>query len=80
MLLLVWLRTIPSGVRVLVYVGVFALGTILGMVLFSLVIALPMPGAAQLPRRVAQCLDVVVGVAALAVGVQIIVRLIPLGT
>jgi ABC-type nickel/cobalt efflux system permease component RcnA len=79
-LLLVWLRTLPSGASVLAYVAVFALGTILGMVLFSLVIAVPLRGAAQLPRWVARGVDVAVGVVAVVVGLQIVARLMALAT
>ncbi|MBI3784180.1 MAG: HupE/UreJ family protein [Deltaproteobacteria bacterium] len=75
-LLLVWLRAIPSGAGVILYVALFAAGTILGMVLFSMVIAVPMRGAAQLPRWAARGLDVAVGTAALIVGVLIVSRAI----
>ena len=75
-LLPVWLHAIPSGVSTFLYVAVFAIGTVLGMALFSLVIAVPMRGAGQLPRWVARGLDVAVGAAALIVGVLIVSRAI----
>ena len=73
-LLLVWLKALPSGVSTILYVGVFTAGTILGMVLFSLVIALPMRRAVQLPGWLARSLDVAIGAAALIVGVVIVSR------
>jgi cytochrome c biogenesis protein CcdA len=68
------LQAVSSTPRALAYMAVFGLGSILGMVLFSLAVALPLSLRAGHLGRLARGLEAVLGVVSVALGLAIVVR------
>jgi cytochrome c biogenesis protein CcdA len=73
-LVVVSLQAVGSVPRALAYMAVFGLGSILGMVLFSLMIALPLRVRSRHLERAAQGLEAALGAFSLALGLWIAVR------
>jgi cytochrome c biogenesis protein CcdA len=70
-LILIAVPTMHSAPRALAYLLVFGIGSILGMVLFSVAISLPLQLSARHLRRVSGGLEAALGVTNIAVGVWI---------
>lgn len=70
-LVLVAVPAMKSGLAALVYLLVFGCGTIIGMLLFSLAISVPLQFSARRLRRTTVALQVVLGLANLALGLWI---------
>ncbi len=62
------MQMMGSGLRALVYVVCFAVGSIVGMVAFALVLALPFRISPRLLDRFAGRLEAVVGLATIGIG------------
>jgi cytochrome c biogenesis protein CcdA len=75
-LILVSLQTMDSGAQALVYLAVFGLGTILGMVLFAIVVFLPLRVSSRQLEWASRGLETAIGLTTLAVGAWISVRVI----
>lgn len=75
-LFLLTLQTVPSIVAGLVYIGLFGLGSILGMAALSAAIAVPLRAAARTVSRVQGALEAVVGVATIAIGLKLLYSLL----
>lgn len=73
-LILVSLPALHSGLRALAYLGVFAIGTILGMVLFAVVIALPLRFPGRRLQWASTGLEATVGALTIALGGWIAVQ------
>ena len=73
-LVLLSLQAIHSTSRALAYLAVFGAGSILGMVLFALVITLPLRAATRLPQWAANGIEAVVGFGSITVGLWIAVH------
>jgi len=73
-LVLLSLQTIHSSSRALLYLGVFGAGSVLGMVLFALVITVPLRSMAYVPRWAAHGVEAMVGLASITVGLWITVH------
>jgi ABC-type nickel/cobalt efflux system permease component RcnA len=71
-LLLLTVTAIPSRWLGLAYILVFGLGSILGMAVLSAVISVPMQGTARALSRTHRVVEVVTGLATLAIGVWVI--------
>ncbi len=71
-LLLLTLSTLSSRWLGLAYILVFGLGSILGMAILSAVIALPMQGTARLLTGAFRAVEVVTGLATIAIGVRVL--------
>jgi sulfite exporter TauE/SafE len=71
-LLLLTLRTVGSFWPGIAYIALFGLGSILGMAGLSAVIAMPMRAAAEGVTRAQGLIEVVVGIATMAVGIRVI--------
>jgi cytochrome c biogenesis protein CcdA len=71
-LLLATLSTAGSMATGLAYIGLFGLGSILGMAALSVVIALPLQASARRLGRVYDGLEGVVGVSSIAIGAQLV--------
>ena len=71
-LLLLTLATLPSRWLGLVYIAVFGLGSILGMAILSAVLAVPMQGTARVLTRAHDWVEVLTGIATLAIGVWVL--------
>jgi ABC-type nickel/cobalt efflux system permease component RcnA len=67
-LVLLSMHAMGSGLLALAYIVCFALGSILGMAAFSLVLSLPLTMAPSLVERTAGKIEAVLGVATIAVG------------
>ena len=65
---LVSLQAIDAGMRAFAYLALFALGTVLGMVLLSLAIAVPLRTSGARLARVSRVLDGAVGLSTVALG------------
>ena len=72
-LMLVILSTMPSPVVGLLYIALFGLGSVVGMVLVSLTIGFPLVVAARLLERVYHAVVVVVGLSSLSLGTWLLV-------
>jgi sulfite exporter TauE/SafE len=70
-LIVLSLQMIHSVVRALAYLLIFGVGTILGMVLFSLAIALPLFHSRRLPQWAAAGVEAALGVASIVLGIWI---------
>jgi cytochrome c biogenesis protein CcdA len=73
-LVLLAVPTMESGGRALAYLVVFGAGTVLGMLLFSLLISVPLTMSVRRLRWMAGALEVVVGAANVLLGVWITVQ------
>jgi cytochrome c biogenesis protein CcdA len=67
-LTLLSLQTLPSVGTALVYLALFGLGSILGMVLFSLVLSWPLGWAARHLERTSQSLELALGSLTIGIG------------
>lgn len=67
-LVLLPMQALGSGLWALAYVGCFAVGSILGMVAFAVVLSLPLSLSPRLVERAAGRLEAVLGVATIAIG------------
>ena len=67
-LVLLSMQMMGSGARAIVYVLCFAVGSIVGMVAFSLVLAVPFAVSPRLLERAAGRLEAVLGVATITIG------------
>jgi len=70
-LILIAVPTMHSAPRALAYLVVFGIGSVLGMVLFSVAISLPLQVSAKHLSRVSGGLDAVLGVTNIVIGVWI---------
>jgi cytochrome c biogenesis protein CcdA len=73
-LILLSLRTMHSGAQALLYLAVFGLGTVLGMVLFAIAIFLPLRVSARQLDRTSRSLEAALGVTTLVLGGWIAIR------
>ena len=73
-LILLSLRTMHSGAQALLYLAVFGLGTILGMVLFAIAIFLPLRVSARQLDWTSRSLEAALGVTTLVLGGWIAIR------
>jgi hypothetical protein len=73
-LILISLRTMHSGAQALLYLAVFGLGTILGMVLFAVVIFLPLRVSSRHLEWASRGLDAALGVTTVTLGGWIALR------
>ena len=71
-LLLLTLSTLSNRWLGLAYILVFGLGSILGMAILSVVIAVPMQGTARLLTGAFRAVEVVTGLATMAIGVWVL--------
>lgn len=71
-LLLLTLSTLPSRWLGLIYILVFGLGSILGMAILSAVLAVPLQGTARLLTRTHRVVEVLTGLATVAIGVWVL--------
>lgn len=67
-LVLLSMQLLGSGLRALAYVACFAVGSILGMVAFSVVLSLPLVFAPRLLERTAGKLEAVLGFVTISIG------------
>ena len=74
-LILLTLQTVYSPLMGLAYIGLFGLGSIAGMALLAVVIALPLRYSAQYFTRLHHGLQAAVGVATIALGFNLIVQI-----
>jgi len=76
-LFLLTLQATPSFWAGIGYIGLFGLGSILGMAALSAVIAVPLLASAGLLRRIHRGLEVAVGLLTLGIGIRILAQLVP---
>jgi len=76
-LFLLTLQATPSFWAGISYIGLFGLGSILGMAALSAVIAVPLLASAGLLRRIHRGLEVAVGLLTLGIGIRILAQLVP---
>jgi hypothetical protein len=68
------LQAVPSPGLALAYMGVFAAGSIVGMVLFSLVISLPVRLQGKYLERASRGFEAALGAASVVIGAWVAVR------
>jgi cytochrome c biogenesis protein CcdA len=73
-LVLLAVPTLSSGTQALVYLAVFGAGTIVGMIGFSLVIAVPLTFTARRLRRVTLGIEALLGAANVSLGLWIAIE------
>jgi len=73
-LILLALPTVSSGASAVLYLVVFGVGTVAGMILFSLVISVPLAMSVQRLRWAAYGLEGMVGLANVVLGIWIAVQ------
>lgn len=76
-LLLVALSGIASFWQGMAYIGLFGLGSILGMAALGVVIAVPLRGAARLMTGMVNGLEMVIGLSTVAIGLWVLFRTWP---
>ncbi|MBI2964377.1 MAG: sulfite exporter TauE/SafE family protein [Deltaproteobacteria bacterium] len=73
-LILLSLRTMRTPAQALLYLATFGAGTILGMVLFAVLLFVPIRVSARRLERASRTFEVAIGAGSLAIGAWVVVR------